>query len=159
MVLLNPSIQLPQSMQTLQSAIGRIETSWFSSLGTTVIPPFLGTLNRTHPTTVRNRINDTGIQPFVDHLFNYLLHRWIEPSLMLNTRLVISHELNIMRTNTGRYPNNIRNSPPNRSFKPFQHIFQAFYFSPIQICHNDNWQHFIFTQDYIPQVWWQGLKL
>ena len=50
------------------------------------------------------------------HLF---LHRWIWTCLMLNTWLMIGHEMDFMRTNTGMDPNNIRNSPPNSSFEHF----------------------------------------
>ena len=82
--------------------------------------PFLRyTLNRSYPTTISYWICHSGIQPLYNFLLHYLLHRWIFTSLMLNTWLMIGHELDLIRTNAGRDPNNIRNIPPNSSFEPF----------------------------------------
>ena len=82
---------------------------------------FSHTLNRTHPTVVRNRLNESSIQPLDDHIFHYLFHTWIQPFLVLNTRFVIEHELDFVGINTGRDPNNIHDSPTDVSLEPLQH--------------------------------------
>lgn len=59
------------------------------------------TLNRESQCTVCGRVNDSSIKIFNNLLLYYLLHRKIQSSLMLDTRLMIRHELNFVRTNTG----------------------------------------------------------
>ena len=89
-------------MQTLHPVTSHIGIRSFLSLGTTIIPPLFGhVLNMTRPTTVCNRINGSCIQPLDDLNFHYLLHRRIQPSLVLNNWFVIRHELDLMGTETG----------------------------------------------------------
>ena len=82
--------------------------------------PFLRyTLSMAYSTTIGDWIDYSGMQPLDDFLLHNLLHRRIQASLVLNTRLMIRHELDFMRENTRRDPNNVRNGPPNSSSEPF----------------------------------------
>ena len=46
---------------------------------------FRYTLNRTHATTICNRVDDYDIKPLDDLLFYFLLHRLVQSTLILNT--------------------------------------------------------------------------
>lgn len=115
-VLLRPSIQLsvvhPNSLSS-QRLHGDILFSYIGySINTTL---FSHTLNMVYPTTICDGIDNSNIQPFDDLLQNYHLHRRIQFPLILDTRLIIWHDLNFVRKNTGRNTNNVRNSPSNIS--------------------------------------------
>ena len=77
------------------------------------------TFNRAYPTAIYDRIYDSDIQLLNNLLLNHLLHRWIQMSLVLNTWLVIGHEMEFVLTNSGWDPNNVHNSPTNGSFELF----------------------------------------
>lgn len=60
----------------------------------------------------------------------------IKSSLVLDTRLVIWHELNFLKTNKKRDPNNVLSSTRKSLLESVQHPSRALYLSPIEICHN-----------------------
>ena len=77
-----------------------------------------------HPTLLRHALS--GIQPLNDLLFHYLLHGWIQPSLVLNAWIVIWHEFDFVEKNAAL----------------------------IQICFHYHRQSVISTQEHIPQMRW-----